>query len=556
MPKDCDDGPFGKGTGGRLTYELKLPAGGSQSLWIGVAGSDDSPADARSALRKLTRDPARALREKQRTRKQLARWTQLWLPGDPQLQDSIEWGKQNLADLTQEATGLDLRWTNQGKEWTHVGSLARMRWIGAGYPDYPWLFGVDGEYTAHASVSLGQFEAIEDHLRALRDISDQLSARSGVVVHEVVPTARSGSAATAAGTNPDGTISYDFNTDEILKFPAAVALVWRWTGDDRFRDEMLDFMGRGLDYVATKLDDDHDGWPQGNGNVERTGMGPEKLDNAVYYIRALYDYADMARSAGMTAKADAAQDKADGLAGRFESTWWMPAEGAYADSLTDPGNVPTNQKHWIGATPMEAELVVDGETVPGLASPEHGTRRARDAREQLLQRRAAGQPRPVPHRLRRRPDGRRRVQHLLDRHRDHGRRGGQLRAARRGAAAALHRRERRDAVRRAGDRRDAGRAAGRDAGDLPLADSGAADRHTGEHRPLLDLPVDVHAGLGPLRHGLVGRPPGPRRAAGPRPRPAGDHAAACRATSRCRGRTSGSATAASTSRRRTRATAT
>ena len=315
----------------------------------------------------------RALREKQRTRKQLARWTQLWLPGDPQLQDSIEWGKQNLADLTQEATGLDLRWTNQGKEWTHVGSLARMRWIGAGYPDYPWLFGVDGEYTAHASVSLGQFEAIEDHLRALRDISDQLSDRSGVVVHEVVSDGSIWFGRDGRRTNADGTIAYDFNTDEILKFPAAVALVWRWTGDDRFRDEMLDFMGRGLDYVATKLDDDRDGWPQGNGNVERTGMGPEKLDNAVYYIRALYDYADMARSAGMTAKADAAQDKADGLASRFESTWWMEGEGAYADSLKDPGNVPTNQKHWIGATPMEAELVVDGETVPGLASAEHGS---------------------------------------------------------------------------------------------------------------------------------------------------------------------------------------
>ena len=372
MPKECDDGPFGKGTGGRLTYELKLPSGGSRSLWIGVAGSDDSPADARSALRELTRDPGRALREKQRTRRQLARWTQLWLPGDKQLQDSIEWGKQNLADLTQEATGLDLRWTNQGKEWTHVGSLARMRWIGAGYPDYPWLFGVDGEYTAHASVSLGQFEAIEDHLRALRDISDQLSNRSGVVVHEVVSDGSIWFGRDGRRTNADGTIAYDFNTDEILKFPAAVALVWRWTGDDRFRDEMLDFMGRGLDYVATKLDDDRDGWPQGNGNVERTGMGPEKLDNAVYYIRALYDYADMARSAGMTAKADAAEDKADRLASRFEGTWWMEGEGAYADSLTDPGNKPSNQKHWIGATPMEAELVVDGETVPGLASAEHG----------------------------------------------------------------------------------------------------------------------------------------------------------------------------------------
>jgi hypothetical protein len=31
------------------------------------------------------------------------------------------------------------------------------------------------------------------------------------------------------------------NTDETAKFPSAVRLVWRWTGDDRFRDEIYDF---------------------------------------------------------------------------------------------------------------------------------------------------------------------------------------------------------------------------------------------------------------------------------------------------------------------------
>ena len=67
-----------------------------------------------------------------------------------------------------------------------------------------------------------------------------------------------------------------------------------------------------------------------------------------------------------------------------------------------------------------------------------------------------------------------------------------------GPAAALHPRARRADVRRARDRRHAGRAAGSDAGDLPVAGPGR------EHRPLLDLPLDVHAGLGQLRH-RVGR---------------------------------------------------
>ena len=40
-----------------------------------------------------------------------------------QLQDSIEWGKQNLADLTQKATDLEIRWTNEGTQWTPEGEV-------------------------------------------------------------------------------------------------------------------------------------------------------------------------------------------------------------------------------------------------------------------------------------------------------------------------------------------------------------------------------------------------------------------------------------------------
>src|SRR5439155_1549070 len=79
------------------------------------------------------------------------------------------------------------------------------------------------------------------------------------------------------------------------KFPSTVALVWRWTGDNAFRDQMYDFTVRNLKYVVNQLDADKDGWPEGSGNVERSGMGAEKLDNAVYLIRGLYDLSDLAR---------------------------------------------------------------------------------------------------------------------------------------------------------------------------------------------------------------------------------------------------------------------
>jgi hypothetical protein len=372
-PSRCDDGPFGRGTGGELTYTLSLPAGGATMVWLAVAGSDQGLAPAQQELNRLLEDPAEQLAAKIASRTQLARMTRLSLPGDPLVQDSIDWGKQNLADLTQSAENLQIRWTNQGKQFPPpLGAVPQATWIGAGFPDYPWIFGTDAEYTAFAAVSVGQIEAIEGHLRALREISDLLNQGSGVVVHEAVSDGSIWFGHDSRHMNPDGSTAYDFNTDETVKFPSAVALVWRWTGDNSFRDEMYDFAVRNLRYVVSNLDADHDGWPEGSGNVERTGMGPEKLDNAVYFIRGLYDLGDMARSKHDGATYAWTKNLASKLQQRFDGTWWYNPAQQYADSLIDPGNQQSFQKHWIGQTPMEAELLVNGQAVPGLAPFDHG----------------------------------------------------------------------------------------------------------------------------------------------------------------------------------------
>ena len=367
-PSGCDDGPFGRGTGGELTYSVALPAGGSRTVWLGVAGSDQGLQSAQQQLTDVLKDPGAALSAKIASRERLAQQTQLSLPGDPLVQNAIDWGKQNTADLTLSAENLQIRWTNQGKQFPDpLGTVPKATWIGAGYPDYPWIFGADGEYTAFAAVSVGQFAAIEDHLRTLRDISDILNNRSGVVVHESVAD---GSIWYGHDSQTNGT--NDFNTDETVKFPSAVALVWRWTGDNAFRDQMYDFTVRNLRYVVNKLDADHDGWPEGSGNVERTGMGAEKLDNAVYLVRGLYDLADMAHSKHDGATFAWAMNLARKLQQRFDSSWWYQAASQYADSLLDPGNVKLFQQYWIGQTPMEAELHVNGQTVPGVAPFDHG----------------------------------------------------------------------------------------------------------------------------------------------------------------------------------------
>ena len=282
------------------------------------------------------------------------------------LQESIDWSKQNLADSVQIAEDLEIRETNAGKNYpAPEGELAQMRFLGAGFPDYQWLFGTDGEYTAFASVGVGQFEPIKDHLRALKEVSLIDNGDSGKVVHEVVTD----------GTVYFGSNADAGNTDETAKFPSAVAVIWRWTGDDEFLDEMYGFSKSNMEYIFRELDEDNDGWPEGLGNVERNGMGEEKLDNTVYTIRGLYDLADMARSMDDPATAKWATDKASGMKRRFEGSWWFGREGAtqYADSLRNPGNEKVFQRHWIGATPMEVELTnAQDQAVPGLAVPGHG----------------------------------------------------------------------------------------------------------------------------------------------------------------------------------------
>jgi len=374
QPERCDDTEYGRGTGGRLVYRVKLPADRPTTVWFAVGGSDRSGAAAHAAVDEVLADPAGVAAGTVAGRVRDGSHSVVDLPGDRLLQRSIEWSKQNLLASVQEAHDLQLRVTNAGENFpAPEATLKTARWLGAGWPDYPWLFGTDGEYTAFASVAMGQFADIKAHLRALRDVSEIVNDGSGKVVHEVTPDG-----AVYFGANED-----PGNTDETAKFPSAVALVWRWTGDDAFRDDLYDFSVRGMRYIVEELDADGDGWPEGLGNVERPGMGEEKLDNAVYTIRGLRDLADLARAAGDSETRAWARSLARRLERRFEDAWWYGGDTrSYADSLEQPENTQVFQRHWIGVTPMDAMLVRAGGQAPEpLASRAHGRAALRE-REQ------------------------------------------------------------------------------------------------------------------------------------------------------------------------------
>ena len=349
----------GNGTGARLGWRERVPAHGSLTQWIAIAGSDRSRNEANAALREALADPAELLRRKVAGRAKLLARTRVSLPDDT-LEAAFDWGKLNLADLRRTVYDAEIRDVDEGRAYPDpVATLPKLSGIGAGFPDYPWLFGTDGAYTAYPLIASGQWETAKQHLRSIRDVSRIVNGATGKVVHEVVTDG-----SVYFGANDDAG-----NTNETVEFASAVSLVWRWTGDDAFRDEMYAFVVDGMHYVTAELDADADLWPEGNGMVERNGMGAEKLDVTAYTWQALGALAEMAASRGDAATETWATAQADAIEQRFDSRWWLDAEALYADSLCNPGdegdpgtNVCTapeqalEQGHWINATPMEAGL--------------------------------------------------------------------------------------------------------------------------------------------------------------------------------------------------------
>ena len=375
--------------------------------------------------------------------------------------------------------------------------MAKARFVGAGFPDYPWLFATDGEFTAFASVALGQFEPIKEHMRALKEASIKLNDSSGKVVHEVVTDG-----SVYFGANADAG-----NTDETAKFPSAVALIWRWTGDDAFRDEMYDFAKSNLRVHL----------PRARHRQGRLAGGPRQRRAARHGRGEARQHdrhdARPARPRGPRQVQGRHRDREVG--GRQGRRPRVALRGLVVDGQDPaarrlarrPGQrpgpaAPLDRRHADGDRDRAGRQDRAG---PDDRRPRQPG--AQPARDVLLRRRL----RALPHRRRGlRPRAVDRAGREVDvhaQHLDHGRRRGQLRPPRQEPAAALHDGQPPRAAARPR------RAARRDAGDRPVAGLPAAAA-----RPQVHRAGDGAAGVGQLRHRLAGRAPAARRP--PRRRPA------------------------------------
>jgi hypothetical protein len=362
------------GATGMLKYQVTLEGESSTTVWFAIAGSNVDEAEAFGALTLGLASPDELLRTKISERQQVLSEAQIHVP-DEDIQAAFDWGKLNLADMRRTVRNMMVRDTMEGTVYPKqplTPTFPLLSGFGAGYPDYPWFFGTDGAYSTFSLAAVGQWEEAKNHLATIRQVSQLVNGSTGKVLHEIVTD----------GSIYFGTNAQNGDVNETAEFATAVATLWRWSGDNSVRDDNYDFIKSGLNYITTNLVTaslNPDGWPEGAGMVEATGMGALKLDVAVYTIRALNDLAEMADSKGDSTTRDWATNKASALTNHFTNDWWIPSQGLFADSLalsqmvlTDPkatlgpscGYTQLEQLFWINATPMETSFasVADAST--------------------------------------------------------------------------------------------------------------------------------------------------------------------------------------------------
>ena len=204
QPARCDDTAYGKGTGGQLRYRSVCRPAGSRTVWFAVAGSDNGLAEALAQQRAGARAPGATARRKiGGARRRSAPRPRSSCPVT-RCCSRVEWSKQNLADARQEARDLQLRVTNAGTVYPapRRAPSPRRDWIGAGLPDYPWIFGTDGEYTAFAAVAAGQFAPSRTTCGRCATSATSSTSAAARSCTRCVPTGRSTSARTPTPATP------------------------------------------------------------------------------------------------------------------------------------------------------------------------------------------------------------------------------------------------------------------------------------------------------------------------------------------------------------------
>lgn len=293
LPAACTPETTGQGAKVASIHTLNIPAGGRQVVQFYITGSSASREEALQRLEILEQDLLPLFRAKRNHYQRIAQTAVLEVP------DTI------LAQAWE--------WTKYASQWLRF-DLPQGTGIAAGIPDYPWWFGCDQTYSVRGLVTVGMGDWAVDILGTLLDLSDKAGSE-GRIVHEV---------------STNGAVFNPGNINETPHFISAAWEVFRWTGDEVFLRRAYEQAQAGLTWLDEQ-DEDGNGYPDGHGMMEIPGMDAEMIDVIAYSYEAYRAAAAMANYFGDTTIAEAYTEKADGLARRINTEWWVVEEASFAD---------------------------------------------------------------------------------------------------------------------------------------------------------------------------------------------------------------------------------
>jgi glycogen debranching enzyme len=104
-----------------------------------------------------------------------------------------------------------------------------------------------------------------------------------------------------------------------------------WTGDKELITQLFPEVQKGITWLTETMDEDQNGYPNGNGMMEIHGLDTEMIDVVAYTQQALASATQIATWIGEEELALTYQRKADVLKTKINAEWWNEQEQSFGD---------------------------------------------------------------------------------------------------------------------------------------------------------------------------------------------------------------------------------
>ncbi|MCI9338686.1 MAG: hypothetical protein HFH93_14325 [Lachnospiraceae bacterium] len=336
-----------------ISCRLALMPGERRKVRFCIAFSEHSQESAQETLAVLEAENEALLERKKEVYARIDDRAVLNLPGRRILQEMYDWTKY-IND-----------WIIRDVEGVGCG-------VAAGYAEFPWWFGNDTNYIVPALLMQGEYEVCKSTLRLLKEKSMECNG-NGRVVHEI---------------STNGKVYYEGMSTETPQFADTVWMVYQWSGDYAFLEEMYDFCAAGMEWIDSICED---GLPTGYGISEIAGLDCFCCDTALLAIRG---YEILSLMSGALGKREAEAmygEKRLKTWELFQKEFYLPEYGLYGDMAAYKEDIIPRAETWkytLRSFPITEEEKIMGESSCRKdKSPEDaaGKERLRKRMESVLQ---------------------------------------------------------------------------------------------------------------------------------------------------------------------------